>query len=144
MKTAFVGVELIDEVIYVKYAYQIERPTYHTLLEHALAVSASYRRIVVDAAQPGLVGDLAKYHEAFTISFGEENSRMTFNAIHHITYEKVAIHPKFGELIAQLKSVRFNSHGNPDKTRLTFDLGDAFFMALQHTRDAEYYWRKLG
>ena len=53
---------------------------------------------------------------------------MTINASRMVKEKQVVIHPAFTDLIADLKSVRYNSKGHPDKTKILFDLGDAFLM----------------
>ena len=59
---------------------------------------------------------------------------MTIGSIQEIKERKIRIHSSFNDLVTQLKSVQFNEKGHPDKTKLSFDMGDAFMMATNYFR----------
>jgi len=61
-------------------------------------------------------------------------TEMTTNAMTQVQNKEVRIHPSFSSLLSQLKSIEFNDRGNPDKKKLTFDIGDSFLMGL-------FYWK---
>ena len=65
---------------------------------------------------------------------------MTVNAAQSVKERTVRIHPAFSDLINQLKAVEFNERGHPNKKKLSFDLGDAFMMALHHFKTVEWHW----
>ncbi|MGH2613582.1 MAG: hypothetical protein ACRDFB_11120, partial [Rhabdochlamydiaceae bacterium] len=53
---------------------------------------------------------------------------------------RVIIHSKFEALRVQLKSVRFNEHGHPDKRSRSFDQVDAFLMLVYAFKKYDWYW----
>ena len=55
---------------------------------------------------------------------------MTLNASRAVAELNVRIHPTFSDLIADLQAVRYNQKGHPDKSLISFDLGDAFLMGM--------------
>lgn len=60
---------------------------------------------------------------------------MTLLAAQLVAERQVRIHPAFSELIYQLKAVKSNDRGNPDKSGgLTFDLGDGLLMSLNYLK----------
>ena len=70
-------------------------------------------------------------------------SKMTIEAAQAVAEKRVRIHPAFKDLIAQLMAVKFNDKGHPDKTELTFDLGDCFLMGLNHLRNSKVHIIKV-
>lgn len=144
-KFAMVGLDEEKTDLRVKIAIEFERPSYDAMMQYILEVGRPYGRIVVDSAYPGLIRDLqSKKEDVFSITFNTELSKMVSNTASYIRQRKVKIHSGFTELIAQLKAVRFNERGHPDKTRLSFDLGDAFLMAVHHAIESQYYWDRFG
>jgi hypothetical protein len=77
-----------------------------------------------------MLTDLEKKIRVEGVNFREKLTVMTWSAISAIRERKVKIHTSFTDLTNQLKMVTFNDKGHPDKTRLSFDLGDAFIMAM--------------
>jgi hypothetical protein len=131
-KFAILGLELVDEIIYVKEALQFERPSPAAMLDIILQKAPLYNnRVKVDAAHPGLVTDLRlRGINAIEVPFNKELSNMTIKSSQAVKDKKVRIHPIYNDLISQLKAVDFNEKGHPDKKKLTFDLGDAFLMGV--------------
>ncbi len=140
-KFAIVAAEKIGEIIYIKEAAEFERPSPSAMLERVIEMSKSYPTVLVDDSNPGLINELAEHDiDVSGISFRSDLSKMTMTAASFVKHRKVRIHPAFEELIAQLKSVRFNVKGHPDKSVLSFDLGDAFLMAVSGIDNAGWYW----
>jgi hypothetical protein len=92
-----------------------------------------YRTVLCDAARPEIVDGLSRRNiNTIAVDFGKELSDMTMQASEAVKTGKVRLHPALSELIYQLKAVEFNEKGHPNKKRLSFDLGDAFMMAVWH------------
>lgn len=140
-KFAIVGAEKLDNIVFIKDALQFDRPSPSAMLDLLKIKSNDYSKIIIDAAHPGLVTDLEDVGiNVQSVSFNKELSEMTVNASQSVKERTVKIHPVFSDLINQLKAVEFNERGHPNKKKLSFDLGDAFMMALHHFKTSEWYW----
>ncbi len=142
-KTAIAGLEAIDSISYVKLAEQWERPGASNMLDRIAKVyhEGRYTACCIDASQPGLIQDLQNgsndgtrqtVNNVIPIVFGEKLSEMVAQTVAAVKEKSVRIHPSFTELLSQLRAVQFNEKGNPDKKKITFDLGDAFMMAVSY------------
>jgi len=111
-----------------------------------------YTTLQVDSAFPGLIRDWEsgsvqtsrKHVNTYPVIFKDVLTQMTSHAVSLCQDKQVRIHPKFSDLISQLKSVRYNDKGHPDKKKsgLSFDQGDCFLMGL-HYWDTKTVMRKL-
>ena len=138
-KFAIVAAERIKKIIYIKDAQEFERPSPSAMVERLLEMSKDYSTVVVDNSDAGLIRELYRHDiDVNEVSFRSELSKMTMTAARYVKERKVKIHPVFESLISQLKAVRLNDRGHPDKRVLSFDLGDAFLMAVSHIELA--YW----
>jgi hypothetical protein len=132
---AIVGVEKVDEMLYVKEARQYERPAPSAMLDVVSDLAKRYRTVVVDSAHPGLIRDLqGRGVNAQAINFGKELQAMTMLAAQAVQERTIKIHTAFSDLAYQLKAATFNERGNPDKRNLNFDLGDSLLMAIYYLR----------
>lgn len=140
-KFAIVGIEQLDGILYVKEGRQYERPSPSAMLEEVLKIAQGYGRMVlVDSAHPGLISDLSdRGIDSQPVNFQKELSTMTFVAVQAVKEQKVKIHTAFSDLTYQLRAVEFDAKGHPNKKKLTFDLGDAFMMALSHFGHGDLY-----
>ena len=140
-KFAIIIAEKIDGVIYIKGAEEYNRPSYSEMVDYLIHLSRTWRMVAVDDTSPGLIKELVDYNvEIRRVSFRRDLSRMTTTAASYVAHRRVRIHPKFTQLISQLKSVRFNDMGHPDKSVLSFDLGDAFLMAIEKIESSDWVW----
>ena len=131
-----VGFEKLDNIPYVKEAVQFERPSPAAMLEKVATMSKDYSNyVLVDAAHPGLVRDLQdKGVTASSVKFNQELSNMVTESSQAVKELRVKIHPAFTDLLAQLRSVKFDDKGRPDKKEVSFDLGDAFMMGMNYLK----------
>ncbi|WP_166286664.1 hypothetical protein, partial [Candidatus Nitrosotalea sp. FS] len=133
--------EKIDGVIYIKAAEEYDRPSPSDMVDHLVHLSKTWKMVAVDDTSPGLIKELIGSNvEIRKVSFRRDLSNMTITAASYVRQRRVRIHPKFTQLISQLKSVRFNDAGHPDKSVLSFDLGDAFLMAIQKIESSDWFW----
>jgi hypothetical protein len=140
-KFAMVGVEKINGIIYVKEALQFDRPSPSAMLDLVKRMAKNYEQVVIDSAHPGIVTDLERAQiDVDSISFNKELSEMTVTAAQRVKERKVRIHPAFSDLMNQLKAVEFNDRGHPNKKKLSFDLGDAFFMAVHYLENVVWHY----
>lgn len=132
-KFGIVGLERIDDIIYVKLAQQYERASPSGMLEILKVEVKKYgNHIKVDSAHPGIIRDLDEAGiDASATVFNKELSEMVSLSSQMVREGKIRIHPCFTELINQLIAVETNEKGHPDKKKLNFDLGDAFMMGIK-------------
>lgn len=145
-KFAIIGIEKMDGINYVKIAQQHKRPSPAAMLELVvkLAKNYNYSTVLVDSAHAGLITDLnLNGINAGPVIFNKTLSDMVFTAVAAVKEQKIAIHPCFSELLAQLKTVTFNPKGHPDKRQLSFDLGDALLMALHYMQTSVFAYARL-
>jgi SpoVK/Ycf46/Vps4 family AAA+-type ATPase len=143
-KFGIIGFEKLNGVLYVKDAVQFERPSPSAMIEVIIEKAKLFsNRVLVDSAHPGLIKDLIERGIQCTpVIFGEKIdpkntllSKMTINAAQMVKEKKVRIDPRYTDLIQQLKSAKFNDKGHPDKSQLSFDLGDCFLMGCYYLKE---------
>lgn len=152
-KFGTLGLEKIENVIYVKDATEYDRPSPSAMLDIITLKAKNYgNTCLVDSAHPGLIRDLRdKGVNALDVKFGQQTenklsllSLMTIEAAQAVKERRIRIHPDFRELIAQLKAVKFNDKGHPDKKELTFDLGDCVLMGCNYLKSANVIIKKVN
>ena len=145
-KFGIIGAEKKDGIIYIKEAREYERPEPTMMTEIVIELTKRFgNNVLIDASQAGPINDLVgRGINAHPIRFGEKIdpkntllSKMTIDAAQAVKEKKVRIDPNYRDLIQQLKAVQFNEKGHPDKTKLTFDLGDCFLMLCHYMKEVK-------
>ena len=139
------GFGIKEGMIYVKEALELPRPSLSFAINKSYEMAKNYKLTLVDSAHPGIIRDLQeKGLNCMPVSFGQvdENkqslrSKMTTEASQAVREKRVTIHKMFRNLIAQLKAVSFDNKGGPDKSILSFDLGDCFLMGINHLKTSK-------
>lgn len=132
-KFAVIGWKKSNGVLYVIEATEYERPDPSYMLEMLVEKAKRYGNIVIDSAAPEIkTGLVNRGFDATTIEFNKELTKMTEEANRQVREKLVRIHPSFQALISQLKAVKYNDKGHPDKKQLNFDLGDCFLMGCYY------------
>lgn len=145
-KFGIIGAEQLDGVIYVKECTQYERPSPSAMLDIVLEKAKLFdNNVYVDSAHPGLIRDLQNRGvNAHAVKFGSTIdgkekeaptsllSIMTIEAAQAVREKRIRINPIFKDVIAQLKAIKFNDKGHPDKKEMTFDLGDCILMCCNY------------
>lgn len=140
-KFAIVIAEKINGIIYIKGAEEFDRPSLSHMVDYLVRLSRMWQMVAVDDSNPGLIREIVNSNvEIRKVSFRRDLSKMTMAAASFVRHEQVRIHPKFTKLLSQLKMVRFNEMGHPDKSLLSFDLGDAFLMAIHKIESSDWFW----
>ena len=138
------GVKNGDDLLITE-AREYDRPSPSEMIDVIVQMSKKYSRIVVDDSNPGLITELRKNNlNVAGISFRQELSEMVMKAVRCVRERQVIIHPKFEGLRSQLKSVRFDEHGHPDKRTRSFDQVDAFLMLVYAFKQYEWYWVNIS
>jgi hypothetical protein len=144
-KFAIVGVEQIGSMLYVKEASEFDRPSFMEMLDLICELAKQYPTVLVDSAYPGMMQDLRQQGvDAFPVNFRTELPKMTAAMSEAIKGQSLKIHYAFSDLLHQLEAVTLNERGNPDKRRLSYDLGDALMMAVYYLKSGdELYVEKI-
>ena len=137
-KFAIIGMEKINDIIYVKEALQFSRPSPSAMLDLVTMKSKEYGNYcLVDSAHSGLIRDLnSRGIYASAVNFRMELSNMTTESSQCVKEKKIRIHKGFTDLLSQLRAVRYNDRGHPDKTELSFDLGECLLMGCNYFRSS--------
>ena len=141
-KFAILGAEIRDGVVYVILAEEHERASQTDMIEtvRSIVKTYGYQQIVIDSNNPGFI---AEFQNAKPVSFRERGQLMTDNAALQVAKRAVRIHPRFEELLRQLRAVQKNEKGTPDKKKLSYDLGDCFHLVLDELTAQSFYGAKL-
>ncbi len=164
-KFALLGMVKVDGVIYTNYEKQLEDPT-HEAGNKAIkiAMQKGYKTLVVDSAFPGIINDFKDTYPTVAANFNEsqktsltvvaepnepeykENMKMMDVALKLVRDKKVAIHETHKYLLEQLRAIRYDDKGLPDKKKLSFDLGDCFRMGCYqlYSTYSGKLWAKAG
>lgn len=136
-KFGMMGFEKKDGILYVKLAQQYARASPSAMFEIVKMEAQKFgNHVRVDSAHPGLIRDLRDSGVICSeVVFSKELPEMVGVASQMVREKKVKIHPAFREAISQLVSVETNERGNPDKKKLTFDLGDCFIMGCKDLKE---------
>jgi len=142
-----------DGLIYVTEAEESERSS-PSVMVNAMQDSWNLHQqsCKVDGANAGFIKDLnLRGIPALGVAFGEtvpetEGSNTTItlkkklplNASSMVENKLVRIHPRFKDLISQMRAVKFDKMGGIDKSELPFDLVDAFDMMLWDMQTHDY------
>ena len=148
-----VGLYKQGGIYYTGYMKELESPSADEGRDaiHA-AMSKGFKTLCIDAADPGLIGEMRKKYHVVPMNFnslqtgnateevvkGEElkyeESLKMIDLVERVTCQKklVRIHPSHDSLLDQLRAITRNTRLLPDKTQSRFDLGDAYQMALYH------------
>jgi len=132
-------------IIYIKEELELERPSLSFAIQKSYEIAKNYKITLVDSAHPGIIRDLReKGINCQPVNFAQEDenkqtlrSKMTTEAAQAVREKRVRIHKIFTNLASQLRAVKFDSKGGPDKSELTFDLGDCFLMGCNHLKTVE-------
>jgi len=92
----------------------------------------SYRTLVCDGHWTGIINTFQSEANAYGINYSEHGIDMTDTASQEVADLHVHIHPTHEELAVQLRSIRRNDRGMPDKKQSRFDLGDCFQQGIWH------------
>jgi hypothetical protein len=144
-KFAIVGVEKLGSTMYVKEATEFDRPSYMEMLDLICELAKQYPTVLIDAAFPSMGQDLRQREvDVTSVNFRTELPDMTAAMLDAIRGQSLKIHYDFPDLLHQLEDVTLNEHGNPDKRRLSYDLGDALMMTVYHLKSgSELYMAEI-
>ena len=134
------GAEIIEDIVYIKDAMQIERASPSAMTDFVVKKAKEYdNHVWCDSAHPGIIRDLNERGVGtFAVNFREELGDMTIRAAQAVKEKTVRIHPAFTDLLGQLRTVKFNEKGHPNKKEISFDIGDCFLIAVHKLKTGSY------
>lgn len=136
LSSKFAGLGMYEEngKFYTRSWFELEEPSD----EEALArirreiKKHGYRSLVCDGHWTGIINTFEGEINAYGINYSEYGVNMTDEASDQVADLNVRIHPTHEELLVQLRSIKRNEKGMPDKKLSRFDLGDCFQQAIWH------------
>jgi hypothetical protein len=137
-KFGLLGMEEIAGIWYVKLCQQYQGMSTTQIIDivHRLYERDNYSVLKVDSAFPGLISDWQQGTDkrqginATALSFSEKAATAPVNVARLVNQLKIRIHSQFSELIRQMRTCKYDSHGKLDKSRDSYDLIDCLSMAL--------------
>lgn len=150
---ALLGLYKKDGIIYTSYMKEYKnisemegQKKIHT------AMTEGYKMLLIDQSARGLIDDMkARGYRVKPMGFNKINTsdlvsvfkedkepvydekEKTVDVAARVLHEqKVRIHPTHKTLIEQLRGIKRNSKGHPDKKNMRFDVGDCFSMGVYH------------
>ena len=160
-KFAFVVSRLEDGHIQIVEAEEHERPDFNDMVQKAVHFihKHSIEKVYVDGSNPELIKALKRligerqdfekavddykrqkvdYERAMRVvpvnfsgnSLANEHSMISW-AQQVVSQGQLAIHPRYGDLLLQMRSANTKENGAIDKTDLSLDLVDALFLSLR-------------
>lgn len=133
-KFAGLGMYVLNGVAYTRSYFELEEPTDKEGNERIQQEidQYGYTNLVIDGQWSGIIRHFSSVIHTTGIPFNEYSLKMTDNASQQVKDMKVRIHPTHEALPKQLRPIRRNNEGKPDKKRFRYDLGDCFHMDLWH------------
>jgi hypothetical protein len=93
-----------------------------------------YKNVIVDGAHPGVISAVDKIPgvHCYGVPYNVHGLAMTDESADAVHQKKVHLNPNNQEIKNQLKSIRRNDKGMPNKDLSRFDMGDSFQQCIHH------------
>ena len=117
-------------LMYTNTLEELETPSDEQALKAVQRIldSYNYHILLVDGQWTGIINTFRPRLRTIGFRFGDVGLKMTDHAGQAVADRKVRIHPSHDTLIQQLRAIKRNDRGMPDKTQARFDVGDCFLM----------------
>jgi hypothetical protein len=147
LSSKFAGLGLYKENgrIYTRSYFELEEPSDEEGLrriEKELR-DYGYTDLVCDGHWTGIINTFNKKMNAYGIVYSDHLADMVDLAQLETKNLNVRIHPTHEPLIVQLRSIKRDEKGVPDKKQSRFDLGDAYLQGIWHFIGGKRVARKL-
>jgi hypothetical protein len=134
-KYAAVGGWMENGIVHLRSWFELENPSDDEALTRVQREidDIGYNNLVVDGHWTGIIKTFQQRGIAsYGINYAQELVNMTDESERAVTDLKVMIHPTFEEIKGQLKAIRRNEKGTPNKKLSRFDCGDCFLQLIHH------------
>jgi hypothetical protein len=144
-KFALLGMYKENGQLYTRSCIELEEPSD----EEALKIIRremqryGYKNLVCDGHWTGIIKTFSKEYNAYGIVYNDNLANMVDTAQKETSDLNVHIHPTHESLIVQLRSIKRDEKGVPDKKQSRFDLGDAYLQGIWHFTGGKRVARKL-
>ena len=147
LSSKFAGLGLYKEngQIYTRSYFELEEPSDEEGIRRIRTELQryGYKNLVIDGHWTGIIKSFSKEMNAYGIVYQDHLADMVDTAQKETADLHVHIHPTHEPLIVQLRSIKRNENGVPDKKQSRFDLGDAYLQGIWHFVGGKRVGRKL-
>jgi hypothetical protein len=151
LSSKFAGLGMYKEngKIYTRSYFELEEPSDEEALRRIRTELQryGYTNLVVDGHWTGIINSFNKGPDkvnAYGIHYADHLADMVDAAQKEVADLNVAIHPTHEPLIVQMRSIKRDDKGVPDKKLSRYDLGDAFMQGIWHWTGGKRVGRKLS
>ena len=121
---------------YERSAFELEECPIDEALERIKQEISTYgyKNVIVDGHHTGIVNALSKIPgiHCYGVNYNQYGLMMTDESADAVHQKKVHLNPNNQEIKNELKSVRRNDKGMPNKDLSRFDMGDSFQQCIHH------------
>lgn len=138
-KFAGLGVYKENGELWTRSWFELEEPSDEEALERIRTEikTYGYKNLVCDGHWTGIIKTFQSETNAYGINYSDHGVDMIDTAQEWLNDLKVHIHPTHEELLVQMRAIRKNEKGMPDKKQSRFDLGDCISQAIWHFTGAK-------
>lgn len=148
LSSKFAGLGMYKEngIIHTRSYFELEEPSDEEALARIRQEIRryNYKNVVFDGHWTGLINSFVREVNSYGINYSDNLVDMVDNAQKETADLHVRIHPTHEPLIVQLRSIKKDEKGVPNKKDSRFDLGDAYLQALWHFTGGRTAGRKLS
>ena len=140
-----VGMYKKDVIAYVSHCQELSMASTSDALKtiRAIISSGHYSNLYIDSAYPDLKAEFYEEISTNSINFRENGQKMLTNASKWVGSNKFRIHPKYKELVRQMRAASKNTRGQLDKKAESLDLVDALNMCFWYMERGSGYAIKV-
>lgn len=147
-KYAGVGMWMENNQLYVRSWFELAKPTEDEAKARIVEEidMYGYKNVIIDGSWPGIISGLQNKRGVYVygVNYSTEAINMIDIAAQYVHDMRVHFHPTYTEIINQLKAVRRDERGKPNKKLTRFDAGDCISQAIWHfERGSNFSIRKL-
>jgi hypothetical protein len=146
LSSKFAGLGLYKEngKIYTRSYFELEEPSDEEGIKRIRdeLQRYGYTNLVIDGHWTGIINSF-KDMNAYGIVYADHLADMVDTAQKEVSDLNISIHPTHEPLIVQMRSIKKNDKGVPDKKSSRFDLGDCLLQGIWHFIGAKAVGRKL-
>ena len=150
LSSKFAGLGMYKEngKIYTRSYFELEEPSDEEALRRIRTELQryGYTNLVVDGHWTGIINTFSKGNDrvnSYGIHYADHLADMVDAAQKEVADLNVAIHPTHEPLIVQMRSIKRDDKGVPDKKQSRYDLGDCFMQGVWHWKGGKRVGRKL-
>ena len=144
-KFAGLGMYKENGKIYTRSYFELEEPSDEEAIRRIKTELQryGYKNLVVDGHWTGIINNFSRTMNAYGIHYADHLADMVDAGQKEVADLNVRIHPTHEPLIVQMRAIRRDDKGVPDKKSSRYDLGDCFMQGVWHWKGGKRVGRKL-